>query len=327
MQKKPPDQYNIFRIDTGGKNGRTGTHGYQVRIEIGVDKRRKLFSDSIHKSKENALLKAKEWRDTQLNDMGVIDGSSRISIDLPSNNTSGIIGVSRSESIDKSAYVSEVWQTTYLLPDKKTKNKKFNVKVHGELGALKHAIEARVDGLSNLIGIHEFIGSIDNIRYLIDRYLNILVYIDGISPKEEEFLLKTIMDESIKNTDKEDIINGRIGQKSYKEKLSIIWGNKCSVTGACILLNASHIKPWAKSNDRERLDPYNGFLLSPVYDRAFDEGYISFDDDGNIIISSDFLNDSKCLGIKGNEVLRAISPFNIDYLKYHRSHVYRDNDS
>ncbi len=159
MQKKPPDQYNIFRIDAGDKNGRTGTHGYQVRIEIGEDKRRKLFSDSIHKSKENALIKAKEWRDTQLNDMGVIDGSSRISIDLPSNNTSGIIGVSRSESIDKSAYVSEVWQTTYLLPDKKIKNKKFNVKVHGELGALKHTIEARMDGLSNLIGVHEFIGS------------------------------------------------------------------------------------------------------------------------------------------------------------------------
>jgi 5-methylcytosine-specific restriction protein A len=51
------------------------------------------------------------------------------------------------------------------------------------------------------------------------------------------------------------------------------------------LLKASHIKPWRDSDNAERLDIYNGLLLIPNLDSAFDKGYISFDDGGKIIIS------------------------------------------
>ena len=52
------------------------------------------------------------------------------------------------------------------------------------------------------------------------------------------------------------------------------------------LLIAGHIKPWAKSDNFERLDRYNGFPLTPTYDKLFGEGYISFDSSGKLLISS-----------------------------------------
>jgi predicted restriction endonuclease len=42
------------------------------------------------------------------------------------------------------------------------------------------------------------------------------------------------------------------------------------------LLIASHIKPWAKCDGNEKVDVYNGFLLSPNFDRLFDQGFITF---------------------------------------------------
>lgn len=44
------------------------------------------------------------------------------------------------------------------------------------------------------------------------------------------------------------------------------------------LLVASHIKPWCLSNNDERVDIYNGFMLSPLYDKLFDSGLITFTD-------------------------------------------------
>lgn len=41
------------------------------------------------------------------------------------------------------------------------------------------------------------------------------------------------------------------------------------------LLVASHIKPWAVSDDRERLDPLNGVAACPTHDAAFDTGLIT----------------------------------------------------
>ncbi len=41
------------------------------------------------------------------------------------------------------------------------------------------------------------------------------------------------------------------------------------------LLVASHIKPWADCDDRERLDPLNGVAACPTHDAAFDTGLIT----------------------------------------------------
>lgn len=65
------------------------------------------------------------------------------------------------------------------------------------------------------------------------------------------------------------------------------YDNKCAVSGLNLpeLLVASHIIPWAE-NEKERLNPENGICLSSLYDSAFDQGLISFDDDYKMIVST-----------------------------------------
>lgn len=52
------------------------------------------------------------------------------------------------------------------------------------------------------------------------------------------------------------------------------------------LLIASHIKPWAVSTDKEKLDHKNGFMLSPLYDKLFDRGFMTFTEDRRIALSN-----------------------------------------
>ena len=69
------------------------------------------------------------------------------------------------------------------------------------------------------------------------------------------------------------------------------WGVAWAVTGCTLTeaLRASHAKSWKDcTSDAERLNVYNGFLLTANLDALFDKGYISFTDDGLIMVSSAF---------------------------------------
>jgi 5-methylcytosine-specific restriction protein A len=88
------------------------------------------------------------------------------------------------------------------------------------------------------------------------------------------------------------------------------------------MLKASHIKPWKDSDNTERLDKFNGFLLSPNIDSAFDAGLISFEDTGEIIISSAFTEADK-LSIHPEMKLRQVFRENKPYLAYHRKNVFQ----
>lgn len=50
------------------------------------------------------------------------------------------------------------------------------------------------------------------------------------------------------------------------------------------MLIASHILPWSKSSSYQKGDPFNGLLLSVVWDSLFDKGLVSFDDKGEVIL-------------------------------------------
>jgi hypothetical protein len=126
-------------------------------------------------------------------------------------------------------------------------------------------------------------------------------------------------------TEKQALIQARRGQGKFREGVLSFWGN-CAVTECCelTLLRASHIKPWKQSENYERLDRYNGLLLAPNLDAAFDKGLITFGDDGQIIISPSLkAADRKALGIRPSCRLRRISPNHSSYLQYHRSYVFR----
>ena len=84
----------------------------------------------------------------------------------------------------------------------------------------------------------------------------------------------------------EKLIKVRLLQNKFRKELFDIH-QSCVVTGFSRgqFLIASHIKPWAKSTNEEKIDPYNGLLLTPNIDKLFDENLISFDFKGNVLIS------------------------------------------
>ena len=88
------------------------------------------------------------------------------------------------------------------------------------------------------------------------------------------------------------------------------------------MLIASHIKPWSVSKPKEKLNTDNGFLLCPNHDKLFDKGYISFDDDGSILISNKIDDENKKLLNISQETNITLNEDNKKYLKYHRDIIY-----
>lgn len=123
------------------------------------------------------------------------------------------------------------------------------------------------------------------------------------------------------NTEYETIRKSRIGQGDFRHALLDYWKGKCAVTGVenTELLRASHIKPWRSSDNQERIDLYNGLLLQPNLDAAFDACLISFSDDGQILISESLReSDLSLLGIRQGMKLSKIEAAHKPYLAYHR---------
>lgn len=117
----------------------------------------------------------------------------------------------------------------------------------------------------------------------------------------------------------------RKGQLRYRLQLFDIY-KRCPFTGIDDphILVASHIKPWAVCTQGQKYDPNNGFLLSPLYDKLFDKGYISFEDDGRLLISK-WLSQANRNRIEFNYDVSELS-LNDErkkYLYYHRNHIFK----
>lgn len=144
-----------------------------------------------------------------------------------------------------------------------------------------------------------------------------------ISNSIEDDISRILKDKDVPVTDKEAQILSRIGQGVFSKSLIAYW-QQCPVTG-CTDLNlliASHIKPWSASSDQERLDRFNGLLLTPNLDRLLDKGLTTFSTAGRMKISS-FLS-SKTIGLMGisaNSRIR-IQDEHRKYLKYHSRNVF-----
>ena len=113
----------------------------------------------------------------------------------------------------------------------------------------------------------------------------------------------------------------RVGQDIFRSKLLSYWGC-CAVTGCDVsqILIASHIVPWSEASNQERMDVYNGLLLTPNVDRLFDQYLISFDESGLIQIAPSLLTASLIAwGIDSQLKLDKVAPEHIPYLKRHLS--------
>ena len=154
--------------------------------------------------------------------------------------------------------------------------------------------------------------------------------INAIQPKSsfEEIEEESSELQALPETERKSIIQSRLGQGIFRKSLIEYWQG-CAVTECEFhpLLKASHIKPWSKSSNQERLDVFNGFLLAPNIDAAFDAGYISFDEKGKIIISPFLANtDAYSLRITAKLKIKAkkLTDRHQGYLKYHREYVLKN---
>lgn len=126
---------------------------------------------------------------------------------------------------------------------------------------------------------------------------------------------------------KKEIIRAREGQGKYREQL-LEQCRFCPITMISDdrLLIASHIKPWAASTDEEKIDPYNGFMLSPLFDKLFDRGFITFTEKRHVILS-DFITPYtwKQINIKNGAFIKALpmDEKRIEYLKFHHESVFK----
>lgn len=170
------------------------------------------------------------------------------------------------------------------------------------------------------------------IKNELDRSVPIPNYgnIVGTNNLQEDNVIEDIKEfyithKELTETERKAIVQSRIGQGIFRSDLKKYWGEKCAITGCKLIetLKASHIKPWSHSNNTERLDVYNGLLLIPNLDSAFDKGYISFDNEGKIIISSLLHEDDKTkLGVNSEMRIRKIEKNHIKYLEYHRQEIF-----
>ena len=131
--------------------------------------------------------------------------------------------------------------------------------------------------------------------------------------------------DNIKNTEVERMVRQRVGQDIYRRAMLEYWGEACAVTGVSIpsILRASHALPWAKcETDAQRLDVFNGFLLTANLDALFDRFLISFNKYGNILISEKISEKDKALlGLTSALKLRWVAEEHEKYLRIHRARL------
>jgi putative restriction endonuclease len=131
----------------------------------------------------------------------------------------------------------------------------------------------------------------------------------------------------IPETDREQLILARRGQGLFRSKVQSI-ERSCRVTKVerPEHLIASHIKPWRDSSNDERLDGENGLLLTPTIDHLFDKGFISFENNGDLIRSpvADPMS-LRRMGVAPDQPINVgfFSQGQRSFLDYHRGDVLR----
>lgn len=326
------DSLYLTRLDRGNE------HRWQFRFERDPIKESKNFADSTYGSKELSYQAAKNHRDAFLKrayEQGILDPNAPslrhqipLVLALSPRNTSGIVGVSREHRERKDRKSPEInWVANYQDEAGKNKQKSFPITRLGEKEALLRAVTFR---RVFVLRVAESTTSSIKREY-IDKHIQELdSLLEYISTLEEDadvfFFLGTINNPLLSSTTKQEMLNVRIGQQRFRKLVLDMWGHKCAITGAAQFITASHIKPWSVADNSERLDPFNGLALSPVYDKAFDVGLISFDDEGKILISKRLAKDAALLGISGQERIRELNFLHKKYLSYHRQERFRPSE-
>ena len=161
----------------------------------------------------------------------------------------------------------------------------------------------------------------------IEYYCKININESNLTQNEDLIIEELGEDKQISSRIRKQLIDSRIGQGVYRKKLL----EECPFCPFTFidnesLLNASHIKPWKKSNNREKVDPKNGFIFTPTYDRLFDRGFITFTDSKEVIISNWISERTRNqLKIENGMILKdlPLCKERLNYLKFHRDNEFK----
>jgi len=145
--------------------------------------------------------------------------------------------------------------------------------------------DALAEALIELIGTQA--KSIAQANWASDAALDVPDPLPEISEWEDHLVDEIQRDQSLENTQRTALVQARRGQGAFKKNVQII-ERSCRITKVENIthLIASHCKPWrdCKTYD-ERLDGENGLLLTPSIDHLFDRGFISFENNGDLLVS------------------------------------------
>ena len=157
---------------------------------------------------------------------------------------------------------------------------------------------ASVDPYHQQRGIKGLAGGIKQVKPIWDEFINnkeeLIFESEQILASMEKISIETKFAEALKGIeqlkgeDRVREVKTRINQTIFRQIVLANYNGKCAITGIDLpeLLVASHIIPWSK-NQNERLNPENGICLSPLYDRAFDKGYIGINEKYEVLLSTE----------------------------------------
>jgi hypothetical protein len=148
-------------------------------------------------------------------------------------------------------------------------------------------------------------------------------------PSAIEFEFETNMEIMAKgiegNLEQIQLVKARRGQGIFKANVRLV-EKSCRVTGVSNIkhLRASHIKPWSKSDNIEKISGYNGLLLAPHIDHLFDRGFITFDPVGNLLVSSKLPKEVLPKWSIPEELnVGTFLEKQVDFLDYHASTIFK----
>ncbi len=146
--------------------------------------------------------------------------------------------------------------------------------------------------------------------------------------KAEEAITRAIERSPIEETTRKALVAARVGQGRFRADVLAV-EPRCRITGVedQRLLVASHIRPWHRCPENDqRLDPSNGLMLTPTFDRMFDRGLLTFEDNGNLHVSpSVSSNVAHQIGLDSQQNVGRFREDQQPYLDYHREHVFRQS--
>lgn len=164
----------------------------------------------------------------------------------------------------------------------------------------------------------------DNIDNFNSEVKEILINHYSIQEEAKKIIERKPVNPQNHETERLSVVKSRIYQDVLKKYVSENYDNCCALCeiDQTELLVASHIIPWSADKDK-RLELCNCILLCNFHNKLFDRGFISLNEDFNIIISKNLsVNVVNMLENNSFKMPNKDIP-NFEYLKLHREEIFR----